>query len=94
MNRLQNTYGAVRDQVDILTKTLDDYMQGEKNLLYQIAIRDEKIRERDDKITEMDADYRILKEGSDVKVSALTQQIKYQEVMSHLHIYVYCFVHY
>ena len=79
-------YGATRDQVDTLTKTVDDYIQREKNLLYQVATRDEKIREREDKITEMDADYRILKESSDVKVSALTQQIKYQEVMSHLHI--------
>ena len=81
MEKLQNTYGAKGDQIDKLTKLVDDYIKNEQNLLYQIAVRDEKIREKDEKFSELDADYRILKESSDVKVSALMQQIKYQEVI-------------
>ena len=80
MGILQNSLGAREDEVDSLKKSLEEYMNEKRNLSNQIAFLDKGIRERDEKMAEIDADYRIIKESSEVKISALMQQIKYQEV--------------
>ena len=68
MGILQNSLGAREDEVDSLKKSLEEYMNEKRNLSNQIAFLDKGIRERDEKMAEIDADYRIIKESSEVKI--------------------------
>ena len=93
MDQLQVSHHATKDQVETLKQSVDHYTKQEKDFLFEIAMRDEQLQLRDEKITELDADYRIIKESSDVKISALAQQIKYQEVRVFLHTYTHTHTH-